>query len=120
MAVLELTSSGTAEFDEDDVYFIGNATTLIRFGGLMVLTDPAFLHKSEHVDLGHGIWARREVEPACQIADLPPIDLIVLSHYRGDHFDDVAAQSSTRNCPSFQRLTRSASSAVWASSAAIP
>jgi L-ascorbate metabolism protein UlaG (beta-lactamase superfamily) len=36
--------------------------------------------------------ARREVEPACQIPDLPPIDLVVLSHYHGDHFDDVAAQ----------------------------
>jgi L-ascorbate metabolism protein UlaG (beta-lactamase superfamily) len=99
MASLELTSSGTADFSEGDVYFIGNATTLIRFGGLTILTDPAFLHKGEHVDLGHGIWARREVEPACQIADLPPIDLIVLSHYHGDHFDDVAAQELDKNLP---------------------
>ena len=44
MTSLELNSSGTAEFDEGDVYFIGNATTLIRFGGLTILTDPAFLH----------------------------------------------------------------------------
>jgi L-ascorbate metabolism protein UlaG (beta-lactamase superfamily) len=99
MADLELTSSGTAAFDEGNVYFIGNATTLIRFGGLTILTDPAFLHKGEHVDLGHGIWARREVEPACQIADLPPIDLVVLSHYHGDHFDDVAAQELDKKLP---------------------
>jgi L-ascorbate metabolism protein UlaG (beta-lactamase superfamily) len=99
MADLELTSSGTAAFDEGNVYFIGNATTLIRFGGLTLLTDPAFLHKGEHVDLGHGIWARREVEPACQIADLPPIDLVVLSHYHGDHFDDVAAQELDKKLP---------------------
>jgi L-ascorbate metabolism protein UlaG (beta-lactamase superfamily) len=64
-----------------------------------ILTDPAFLYKGEHVDLGHGIWARREVEPACQIADLPPIDLIVLSHYHGDHFDDVAAQELDKKLP---------------------
>ena len=99
MTSLELTDSGTAEFDEGDVYFIGNATTLIRFGGLTILTDPAFLHKGEHVYLGHGIWARREVEPACQIAELPPIDLIVLSHYHGDHFDDVAAQELDKKLP---------------------
>ena len=99
MASLELTSDGTAEFTEGDVYFIGNATTLIRFGGLTILTDPAFLHEGEHVDLGHGIWARREVEPACQIADLPAIDLIVLSHYHGDHFDDVAARELDKNLP---------------------
>ena len=99
MTALELKPSGTADFNEGDVYFIGNATTLIRFGGLTILTDPVFLHKGEHVDLGHGIWARREVEPACQIADLPPIDLIVLSHYHGDHFDDVAAQELDKKLP---------------------
>ena len=99
MTSLNLTGSGTADFDEGDVYFIGNATTLIRFCGLTILTDPAFLHKGEHVNLGHGIWARREVEPACQIADLPPIDLIVLSHYHGDHFDDVAAQELDKKLP---------------------
>ena len=106
MTSLELASGGTAEFNEGDLYFIGNATTLIRFGGLTILTDPAFLHKGEHVYLGHGIWARREVEPACQIADLPPIDLIVLSHYHGDHFDDVAAQELDKKLPSSRRLTR--------------
>jgi L-ascorbate metabolism protein UlaG (beta-lactamase superfamily) len=99
MTSLELTSSGAADFDEGAVYFVGNATTLIRFGGLTVLTDPAFLHKGAHVDLGHGIWARREVEPACQIADLPPIDLVVLSHYHGDHFDDVAARDLDNELP---------------------
>jgi L-ascorbate metabolism protein UlaG (beta-lactamase superfamily) len=99
MTSLELASGGTAEFSEGDLYFIGNATTLIRFCGLTILTDPAFLHKGEHVYLGHGIWARREVEPACQIADLPPIDLVVLSHYHGDHFDDVAAQELDKKLP---------------------
>jgi L-ascorbate metabolism protein UlaG (beta-lactamase superfamily) len=40
-----------------------------------------------------------KVEPACQIADLPPIDLIVLSHYHGDHFDDVAARELDKKLP---------------------
>src|SRR6201992_3053304 len=99
MATLELSPSGTADYDEGGVYFIGNATTLIRFAGLTILTDPAFLHMGEHVYLGHGIWARREVEPACQIADLPPIDLVVLSHYHGDHFGDVAAHELDKKLP---------------------
>ncbi|OBB88508.1 MBL fold metallo-hydrolase [Mycobacterium colombiense] len=99
MRSLDLTSSDTADFSQGELYFIGNATTLVRFGGLTILTDPAFLHKGEHVFLGHGIWARREVEPACQIADLPPIDLIILSHYHGDHFDDVAAQQLDKELP---------------------
>ena len=92
MTSLELTGSGPADFNEGDVYFIGNATTL---DPLWRTDDPdrsRLPAQGEHVYLGHGIWARREVEPACQIADLPPIDLIVLSHYHGDHFDDVAAK----------------------------
>src|SRR5713226_1199341 len=39
------------------------------------------------------------VEPACQVADLPPVDLIVLSHYHGDHFDDVAARDLDKDLP---------------------
>ena len=46
MTSLELASGGTAEFNEVDLYFIGNATTLIRFCGLTILTDPAFLHSN--------------------------------------------------------------------------
>jgi L-ascorbate metabolism protein UlaG (beta-lactamase superfamily) len=99
MSVLQLPETESADFCQGTVYFIGNATTLIRFGGITVLTDPAFLHKGVHVDLGHGIWARREVEPACQVADLPPVDLIVLSHYHGDHFDDVAARDLDKDLP---------------------
>src|SRR6201987_990226 len=99
MTSLDLTGSGAPDFSEGDVYFIGNATTLIRFGGLTILTDTAFLHKGEHVYLGHCIWARRAVAAACQIANLPPIDLVVLSHYHGDHFDDVAARELDKKLP---------------------
>ncbi|MDR7300205.1 MBL fold metallo-hydrolase [Haloactinomyces albus] len=96
---IELTGQKTEDFGEGEVYFIGNATTLIRYAGFTILTDPTFLHQGEHVHLGHGTYARREVEPACQIADLPPLDLIVLSHHHGDHFDDVSARELDKSLP---------------------
>lgn len=99
MTTLQIPEGTAANFELGKIYFIGNATTLITFGGFTVLTDPAFMHKGSHVDLGHGIWARREVEPACQVADLPPLDLIILSHYHGDHFDDIAARDLERELP---------------------
>ena len=99
MTALRIPESTAADLDRGQIYFIGNATTLITFNGFTILTDPAFMHKGSHVDLGHGIWARREVEPACQVADLPPVDLIILSHYHGDHFDDVAARDLDRDLP---------------------
>jgi L-ascorbate metabolism protein UlaG (beta-lactamase superfamily) len=82
-----------------EVYFIGNATTLITYAGFTLLTDPAFMHKGEYTPLGHGVYARREVEPACSPRDLPPLDLIVLSHYHGDHFDEAAATELDKQIP---------------------
>ena len=48
MATLQLTTSTTADFDQGEVYFIGNATTVIRSGasvaaihcGLNVYVSP--------------------------------------------------------------------------------
>jgi L-ascorbate metabolism protein UlaG (beta-lactamase superfamily) len=99
MAVLRFPEGDSADFSQGGIYFIGNATTLIRFGGITILTDPAFMHQGTHTDLGHGIWARREVEPACQVTELPPVDLVVLSHYHGDHFEDVAARDLDKDLP---------------------
>jgi L-ascorbate metabolism protein UlaG (beta-lactamase superfamily) len=67
--------------------FIGNATTLLQHSGFTVLTDPNFLHRGERAYLGKGIVSRRVTEPAMTIADLPPLDVVVLSHLHADHFD---------------------------------
>jgi L-ascorbate metabolism protein UlaG (beta-lactamase superfamily) len=96
---LELHATESPDIAAGQITFIGNATTIIRFAGFTILTDPTFLHQGEHVHLGHGMYARREVEPACQIADLPPLDLCVLSHFHGDHFDDVAIRDLDKHLP---------------------
>lgn len=33
------------------------------------------------------------------IADLPPLDFVVLSHHHGDHFDDIAAAELDKRVP---------------------
>lgn len=70
--------------------FIGNATVLVEWGELRVLTDPNFIHRHEQVSVAPGVNTTRQHDPAMEIEDLPPIDLIVLSHFHGDHFDQVA------------------------------
>jgi L-ascorbate metabolism protein UlaG (beta-lactamase superfamily) len=71
------------------VAFVGTATVLVRFADFTILTDPNFLHAGDHAHIGYGMTTRRLTEPALDIADLPAIDLVLLSHYHGDHFDQV-------------------------------
>jgi L-ascorbate metabolism protein UlaG (beta-lactamase superfamily) len=79
--------------------FIGTATTLIRYGGIVLLTDPNFLHKGERAYVGKGLTAKRLTEPALPITGLPPLDGVVLSHLHGDHWDRVARRGLDRDLP---------------------
>jgi L-ascorbate metabolism protein UlaG (beta-lactamase superfamily) len=83
----------------DGLRFIGTATTLIRYAGFTVLTDPNFLHRGQRVYLGKGRWTARRTDPAMEIDELPELDLVVLSHLHGDHFDRVAKQRLDRSAP---------------------
>src|SRR5215217_5244591 len=81
------------------IYFIGNATVLIRCAGFTILTDPTFIHMHEQVSIGYGMHSTRLTDPAMEIGDLPPLDLIVLSHFHGDHFDQVAERELNTSYP---------------------
>jgi L-ascorbate metabolism protein UlaG (beta-lactamase superfamily) len=79
--------------------FVGNATVLLRLGGLTVLTDPTFVHRHEKVSIGYGMHTTRLTDPAMDIADLPPLDFVLLSHFHGDHFDQVAERDLDHDLP---------------------
>lgn len=87
-----LGSDGPAGFDEGSIFFVGNATVILRYAGFTILTDPNFLHAGDHVHLGYGLTARRLTNPAIELHELPDIDLVVLSHLHEDHFDRVVAK----------------------------
>ena len=71
-----------------DVQWVGHSTVLLRLGGRTILTDPVFSDRiGLHLGLGFSIGPQRITPPAIELADLPPIDLILLSHAHMDHFD---------------------------------
>jgi L-ascorbate metabolism protein UlaG (beta-lactamase superfamily) len=98
-ATLELAAGPPADFDAGQLTFVGNATVVLRYGGFTVLTDPNFLHAGQHAYLGLGLRTRRLKDPALEIAELPQLDLVVLSHHHGDHFDRVAAERLDKDLP---------------------
>lgn len=53
----------------------------------------------EQVSLGHGLRTTRLTNPAIEIHNLPPLDLIVLSHFHGDNFDQVAERDLDKSLP---------------------
>lgn len=60
------------------ITYIGHATLLLRFGEVCILTDPNFDEK-----LGH--FLPRVTPPGLEIAELPRIDAILLTHAHADH-----------------------------------
>ncbi|MBA9003939.1 MULTISPECIES: MBL fold metallo-hydrolase [Thermomonospora] len=84
---------------QDAVTFVGNATVIIRFGGFTLLTDPNFVPLGRRVHLGYGLTSRRLRDPALDVAELPELDGVVLSHLHGDHWDDVAERHLDRILP---------------------
>ncbi|WP_416237904.1 MBL fold metallo-hydrolase [Streptomyces sp. NEAU-W12] len=82
------------------VQFIGNATLLVRYGALTLLTDPNFLYRGQHAHLGYGLLTRRLKEPAATVDQLPAgLDAVVLSHLHGDHWDRMARRNLDRALP---------------------
>lgn len=89
----------TADTTQGSLFFIGNATVLLRYAGFTILTDPNFLHRGEHVHLGYGMQSTRLTEPAISMAQLPQLDMVLLSHFHEDHFDRRVQRELDKGTP---------------------
>lgn len=74
----------TLATDEIAVTFVNHATFLIQMEGVAILTDPVW---SERVSPFHRIGPKRVRKPGVAFQELPPIDIILLSHNHYDHLD---------------------------------
>jgi L-ascorbate metabolism protein UlaG (beta-lactamase superfamily) len=71
------------------VSWVGHATVLINFYGTTIMTDPVLLERLAPPYLGgqRNLGMRRITECPYKFKDLPPIDLVLLSHAHHDHWD---------------------------------
>ena len=73
--------------------WLGHSTVLLKVDGFTILTDPV-LGSRCGVRIGPvTVGLKRLVAPALVRAQLPPIDLIVLSHAHFDHFDQATLRA---------------------------
>ena len=69
--------------DKKTLTWIGHATVLLQIGGYNILTDPHFSRRASPVQ-----WAgpQRVAPLGLAFENLPPIDIVVISH---DHYDSL-------------------------------
>ncbi len=70
--------------DADSISWIGHATFLVRLDGMNILTDPVFARRASPFSFA---GPKRLLPPGLFIEDLPPIDVVVVSHAHYDHLD---------------------------------
>ncbi len=73
-----------ARIEKLRVTMVGHATLLIQSAGLNILTDPLWSDRSSPVSFA---GPRRVTLPGIAFSDLPPIDIVLLSHNHYDHLD---------------------------------
>lgn len=84
VAVTPTRPPARAEGEAMAVTWIGHSTVLVQTRGLNILTDPVWAERSSPVDFA---GPKRVRAPGVRLADLPRIDLVLLSHDHYDHLD---------------------------------
>ena len=72
------------------VTWIGHSSLLVQMDGINILTDPIW---SERCSPFQWIGPKRHQPPGLAFEDLPPIDLVIISHDHYDHLDKNTIKS---------------------------
>ena len=68
------------------IAYVGHASFLLQTAGLNILLDPVWSPRASPVRFA---GPRRVNEPGIAFADLPPVDVVLVSHGHYDHLDVV-------------------------------
>lgn len=98
---LHAKSNMQPESDQPLVTWLGHSMFLVQHNKLTLLTDPIFSDRASPLSFA---GPKRYVEHAMDYAELPDIDIVVISHNHYDHLDNdtieqLAARSALQVSP---------------------
>ncbi|HEX4895801.1 MAG TPA: MBL fold metallo-hydrolase [Solimonas sp.] len=96
---------------EPRLTWIGHSSFLLRFAGRSLVTDP---HLSQRASPFSFAGPARLTPPALEHADLPPLDLALISHDHYDHLDETTVCRLAREHPRLQFVVPSGLKAWFA------
>jgi L-ascorbate metabolism protein UlaG (beta-lactamase superfamily) len=81
------------------VTWVGHSTLLVQLDGVNILTDPQWSERASPVSFA---GPRRVTPPGLPFEELPPIDVVVISHDHYDHLDrDTVKRLAETHRPRF-------------------
>lgn len=83
-------SAAMPQMMQPAITWVGHATMLVQASGLNVLTDPIFSQRASPVQFS---GPQRAQPPGIALADLPRIDVVLVSHNHYDHLDFDSVKS---------------------------
>ena len=92
------TKSDLANFKEN-VMWVGHSTLLLNHSGVTIMTDPQFSDRASPFSF---IGPKRITPLPFEIAELPRIDAVVISHNHYDHLDETSIRQLARTQPSVE------------------
>ena len=93
--IIENSKEDVARLNEE-VIWVGQSTLLVNHAGVNVLTDPVFADRASPFRFA---GPKRISKLPFKVSDLPPIDVVVISHNHYDHLDKGAIIDLSRLQP---------------------
>jgi L-ascorbate metabolism protein UlaG (beta-lactamase superfamily) len=85
----------------ENVMWIGHSSVMVNHSNLTVLTDPQF---SDYASPFSFMGPRRATPPPFKISELPPLDVVVISHNHYDHLDEHSIRQISKYQPNVKFL----------------
>ncbi|WP_298442956.1 MBL fold metallo-hydrolase [uncultured Ferrimonas sp.] len=85
----KIITSAELSRQQDRLYRLGHSTVLMQLDNRWLITDPVFSDRASPVQ-----WAgpKRFQAAALTLAQLPPLDIVVISHDHYDHLDQTSIE----------------------------